>query len=135
MREERLMARSSKARRLRPAARSLRDSLRNFLTPGLWKQAQRARGPRRAGTRWATQPLVLTLLVCAWACGDCQEERFETARAFVAATLPKRRRPGRTARGFSKALARLPMPALRAVAAGVRRRLAGLFARAGLVHG
>jgi Transposase DDE domain len=128
------MARSSKARRLRPAARSLLDSLRNFLTPALWKQAHAARR-RRCSPRWATQPLVLTLLLLTWACGDSQAERFETARAFAAVCLPKRRRPGTTVRGFHKALARLPLPVLRAVAAGVRRRLAAAFARQGLVEG
>src|SRR5436853_250357 len=45
--KERLMASSSRARRLRPAARSLLDSLRNFLTPALWKQAQLARALAR----------------------------------------------------------------------------------------
>src|SRR5206468_3682710 len=83
---------------------SLLESLRNFLSPALWKQAQAAR-PRRASSRWTTQPLVLTLLVLTWSCGDSQEERFETARAFVAVSLPKRRRPGKTVRGFDKALA------------------------------
>src|SRR5438309_11735892 len=102
--KERLMAHTSKRRRLRPAARSLLDSLRNFLTPAVWKQAQAAR-PGRAAPRWATQPLILTLLVFTWACGDSQAERFETARGFVAVCLPKRRRPGRTTRGFHKALA------------------------------
>ena len=129
------MAHSSKARRLRPAARSLLDSLRNFLTPALWKQAHQARSPCRTAPRWATQPLVLTLLVLTWACGDSQEERFATARAFVAVSLPKRRRPGTTARGFAKALARLPMPVLRAVAAGLRRRLAAVLARRWWVEG
>jgi hypothetical protein len=128
------MAHSSKARRLRPAARSLLESLRNFLSPALWKQAQATR-PGRASPRWATQPLVLTLLVLTWSCGDSQEERFETARAFVAVSLPKRRRPGKTVRGFDKALARLPMPVLRAVAAGVRRCLARVLARGWLVEG
>ncbi len=128
------MAHSSKTRRLRPAARSLLESLRNFLTPALWKQAQAAR-PGRVSPRWTTQPLVLTLLVLTWSCGDSQEERFETARAFVAVCLPKRRRPGKTVRGFDKALARLPLPALRAVAAGVRRCLAQVFARCWLVEG
>lgn len=128
------MTHLSKTRRLRPAARSLLDSLRNFLTPALWKQAQAAR-PGRAACRWATQPLLLTLLVLTWVCGDSQEERFLTARAFVAASLPKRWRPGATARGFRKALARLPMPVLRAVAAGLRVRLATVFARRWLVDG
>jgi hypothetical protein len=128
------MAHTSKARRLRPAARSLLDSLRNFLTPALWKQAHGQR-PGRASPRWATQPLVLTLLVLTWACGDSQAEPFETARAFVAVCLPKRRRPGTTVRGFHKALARLPLPVLRAVAAGLRRRLAAVLARRWLVAG
>jgi hypothetical protein len=129
------MARSSKAGRLRPAARSLLDSLRDFLTPALWKQARRARAARRASPRWATQPLILTLLVLTWSCGDSQEERFATARAFVAASLPKRRRPGATARGFHQALARLPMPALRAVAAALRCCLARRLARRWTVDG
>src|SRR5262245_14373668 len=107
MQEKRLMARSAAAGRLRPTARSLVASLRHFLTPAAWKQANRARGPRRQ-PRWATQPLVLVLLALTWACGDSTPERFETAKAFVAVCLPKRRRPGRTVSGFQKALARLP---------------------------
>jgi len=129
------MAHPSKTRRLRPAARSLMDSLRNFLSPALWKQAHRARAARRAPSRWPVQPLVLTLLVLTGACGDSQEERFETARAFAAASLPKRRRPGKTRRGFDKALGRLPLAVLRAVAAGLRRCLARVFARRWLVEG
>lgn len=128
------MAHSSKTHRLRPAAHSLLDSLRNFLTPALWKQAQAAR-TRHASRRWATQPLVLTLLVFTWACGDTQEERFETARAFVVASLPKRRRPGSTIRGFDKALKRLPMAVLRAVAGSIRNTLARVFAERGQIDG
>jgi hypothetical protein len=114
-------------RRLRPAARSLPDSLREFLTPALWKQARRRRGPCRC-SRWATQPLVLVLLVMTWSCGDSQAERFETARAFCAVCLPRRRRPGQTVGGYHKALARLPLASLRAVAAGLRRSLAARLA-------
>jgi Transposase DDE domain len=109
-------------RRLRPAARSLPDSLREFLTPALWKQARSRRGACRS-SRWMTQPLILTLLVMTWSCGDSQAERFETARAFCVVYLPRRRRPGRTVDGFQKALARLPMAALRTVAAGLRQTL------------
>jgi len=128
------MARSAAAGRLRPTARSLVASLRHFLTPAAWKQANRARGPRRQ-PRWATQPLVLVLLALTWACGDSTPERFETAKAFVAVCLPKRRRPGRTVSGFQKALARLPVPVLRAVAAAVRRRLQALLAACWHVEG
>jgi hypothetical protein len=125
------MATTKTAGRLRPCARSLADSLREFLTPALWKQAQAAR--TRAGrrtkrpARWQAQPLVLVLLLLGWSCGDSQAERFETARAACAACLGKRRRPGRTVQGFEKALARLPLAVLRAVAAGLRRRLQALF--------
>jgi hypothetical protein len=134
MQEKRLMARCGSAGRLRPAARSLVDSLRYFLTPALWKQAKQARGPRRR-PRWAVQPLVLVLLVLTWSCGDSTPERFETARSFVGVCLPKRRRPGKTVQGFQKALARLPMPALRAVAVAVRRRVREALAAAWHVEG
>jgi hypothetical protein len=109
-------------KRLRPKARSFSDCLRDFLTPALWKQVRCRRGPCRP-SRWTTQPLVLVLLFLTWSCGDSQPERFETARAFCVVCLPRRRRPGRTVHGFQKALARLPMAALRAVAAGVRQTL------------
>lgn len=128
------MAGSVGAGRLRPAARSLVDSLRHFLTPALWKQARRARGPRLR-PRWAAQPLVLVLLALTWACGDSTPERFETARAFAGACLPKRRRAGKTVQGFQKALSRLPMPALRAVAAAVRRRVREVLAAGWHVDG
>src|SRR6516164_5733502 len=104
MREKRLMARLTRGSPRRAAARSLVASLRHFLTPALWKQARQARGPRRQ-SRWGLQPLALVLLGLTWACGDSGPERFETARAFVAACLPKRRRPGKTVSGFQKALA------------------------------
>jgi hypothetical protein len=110
-------------RRLRRLARSFPDCLREFLTPALWKQARRRRGAARP-SRWATQPLVLVLLLMTWALGDSQAERFEAARAFCVACLPRRRRPGRTVQGFQKALAKLPTAALRSVAAGLRRALA-----------
>jgi Transposase DDE domain len=117
------MSAPSKPRRLRPHARSFLASVRAFLTPAIWKQAHQARRDGRRSSRWATQPLVLTLLVMTWCCGDSQAERFETAKGFVAVCLPKRRRPGQTVPGFQKALARLPCRVLQAVAAGVRRRL------------
>lgn len=118
---------SAKPPRLRPHARSFLDCLRELLTPETWKQAHRARHAPKQSPRWATQPLVLTLLVMTWCGGDSQPERFETAKAFVATCLPKRRRPGQSVHGFQKALAQLPLAALRAVAAGVRRRLAVLI--------
>ena len=128
------MAGCGAAGRLRPAARSLVDSLRCFLTPALWKQVHQARGRRRR-RRWTTQPLVPVLLALTGACGDSTPERFETARAFAGVRLPKRRRPGKTVQGFQKALSRLPMPVLRAVAAAVRRRVGEALAAGWHVDG
>jgi hypothetical protein len=59
-----------------------------------------------------------------WCCGDSQPERFETAKAFCIACLPKRRRPGKSVQGFQKALARLPLCVLRVFADGIRKVLA-----------
>ncbi len=119
--------------RLRPCARSLAHCLAEFLTPAVWKQAHRARatGRRKAALRrqprWSTQPLLLVLLLMTWCTGDSQAERFETARATCTVCLGQRRRPGKTVAGFHKALARLPLAVLRALAAGVRCRLAALL--------
>jgi DDE family transposase len=108
-------------------ASSFLDSLRQFLTPAIWKQAEQARQAQRRSSRWSTQPLVLTLLAITWCCGDSQAERFETAKSFTAVCLAKRRRPGKHVQGFQQALARLPMAVLRIVAQGVRQRLLQLF--------
>jgi hypothetical protein len=116
------------------APQSLLECLGHFLTPQVWKQAQRAARRRRA-RRWQAQPLVVVLLVMTWCAGESLPERFETARAFYVASHQRRRRPGKTFTGFEKALAKLPLPVLRAVAEGVRRRLARVFAGRFLVDG
>jgi len=106
----------------------LTDGLREFLTPALYKQARQAytagrRPGVRSAARWEVQPLVLTLILVTWCTGDSQAERFQTARAACIVCLGQRRRPGKTVAGFHKALAKLPLRVLRAVAAGVRWRL------------
>jgi hypothetical protein len=70
-----------------------------------------------------------------WCCGDSTAERFETAKAVTSALLPKRKRPGKTVQGFQKALAKLPLPVLRAVGAGLRRALLRLLRDQWLVNG
>jgi len=112
------MSTARKPNTLRPHAKSFQECLREFLTPAVWKQAQQARAPRRESTRWKTQTLVLVLLTMTWCCGDSAAERFETAKAVCVALLPKRKRPGKTVQGFQKALAKLPLPVLRAVGEG-----------------
>jgi hypothetical protein len=128
------MPQARKPARLRPLATSLPDCLRQFLTPATWKQAQRYRRPD-CSQRWHTQPLVLVLVLMTWCCGDSAAEKFEAARAVCVACRGKRRRPGRTVQGFQKALAHLPMPVLRAVAAGVRQQILRLLAAAWRVSG
>jgi hypothetical protein len=118
---------NAKHAKLRPCAKSFLDSLRELLTPAIWKQAERARGSKRAQARWKTQPLILTLLVMSWCCGDSQAERFETAKGFTTLCLAKRRRPGSCVQGFQLALAKLPTRVLRVIAAGVRARLLTLL--------
>jgi len=127
--EKRLMTRSTHPSPLATAApQSFAQCLAYFLTPQVWKQAQQA-VPRRRAWRWQTQPLLFVLLGMTWCAGDSLPERFETACAFYVALHQRRRRPGKTFAGFEKALGKLPMPVLRAVATALRGRLAQVFAQ------
>jgi DDE family transposase len=123
------MARNRQGRRRQREAESLVSCLRKFLTPAVWKQAQQHAGCPKGKQRWLLQPLVLVLLTMCWVTGDSQPERFETAKAFCVVLLPKRRRPGRSLQGFHKALARVPVPVLRALATAVRTQLLRVLGR------
>src|SRR5437867_4408202 len=120
------MAQTTSAR-LRPVAKSFLESIREFLTAEVWKQGHQASPKKTRKCRWEIQPLVMVLLLMTWSCGESQAERFEAAKAFCVACRPKQRRPGNTVEGWQKALARLPMAVLRAIAAGVRKRVAALW--------
>ena len=133
--EERLMASARKRKKQRRRNRKLGDCVRQFLTPAVWKQVQTGMLRPWQASRWRIQPLVMTLILLTFACGDSQEERFECARAVVVALLPKRRRPGKTVHGFEKALVRLPMWLLRRVSTAVRRRLCEVLAHRWTTHG
>jgi len=100
--------------------------LRQFLTPQLWKQARRGLKKQRIDARWNFHHLILVLLAMTWSLGDSTPERFAMARGIVAICRPKRRRAGRTAQGFQKALG-LPMRPLAALAAALRPRLLALL--------
>src|SRR5437867_2755334 len=127
--EKRLMTRATqRSPATTRAPQSFLQCLAYFLTPQLWKQVQHA-APRRRAWRWQTQPLLLILLTLTWCAGDSLPERFETARAFYLALHQRRRRPGRTFAGFTKALGKLPVRVLRAVGTALRGRLAQVFAR------
>jgi hypothetical protein len=69
------------------------------------------------------------------ATGDSQSERFEKARGFYVACYQARRRPGKTLVGFQKALGRVPMRQLRALAAGVRQEIHARLGTRRLVDG
>jgi DDE family transposase len=99
------------------------DFVRYFLPAHVWRQAQQTPGAPSKKIRWSLQPLVLVLLGITWCAGDSQAERFETARAFCVCCQQKRKRPGTTLQGFEQALSRLPLPVLRALAAGIRRQI------------
>lgn len=115
--------------------RSLLDLLRQFLTPTVWKQARQAVPPRRRPPRWDLQPLVLIGIAMIWAAGESQDEQFATARGFYAVCYHTRKRPGKTLQGFQKALARVPLRPLRALAHGVRQQIHAHFAQRLLVDG
>jgi hypothetical protein len=132
--EERQMNQTRKPHRLRPQAKSLLDSMRDFLAPEVFKQARKAAN-RRKTPRWDLHPLLYIVLISTWCCGDNLPEKFEAAKAFYVVSCPKRKRPGTTFAGFEKALARLPMPVLRNVAAAIRGRIAVLFGERLLVRG
>jgi hypothetical protein len=117
------------------ASRSLRDAFQQFLTPQVWKQAHQAWRSSYAPPRWSLQPLVWVLLTLSWCSGQSQEERFAAARATYVSHYQHSRRPGATLAGFLTALAKLPLPVLRALAQGVRRRLAFLWVDALRVGG
>jgi Transposase DDE domain len=115
--------------------RSLMGYLRQFLTPQVCKQARQAVPRRRGLPRWDLQPLLILALAMTWAAGDSQAEKFETARGFYVATHRARKRPGATVAGFQKALARVPMRQLWAVATGVRHQIRVRFAGRLLIDG
>ena len=103
------------------------DALERFLPAEVWKRAHQAHRPRREPSRWRLTAVVWVLLGCAWCTGDSLEERFAASRAVFVACHQHDRRPGETFAGFLDALARLPMPVLRALAAGVRGQIRALF--------
>jgi Transposase DDE domain len=115
-------------------ARSMAFCLRQFLTPQVWKQARRGLKKPRKHARWGFHHLTLVLLAMTWSVGESTPEKFEMARGLVAICRPKRHRPGQTAPGFQKALCRLPMRPLVALAGALRGRLTSLLGD-DLLHG
>jgi hypothetical protein len=69
------------------------------------------------------QPLVVVLLTMTCTSGDSEWERFEAARGFYVMSYEARKRPGKTLEGFQRALSRIPMRQLWALAEGVRHEI------------
>jgi hypothetical protein len=124
--EERQMARARKRARQRRRAKSLINSMREFLTPEVFKQVRNA-SKRRKSPRWDLHPLLWILLLTTYCSGDSLPEKFEAARGFYVVSCPKRKRPGQSFAGFQKAITKLPMPILRALASGIRGRFQVIF--------
>ena len=120
------MARARKRARQRRRAKSLIGSMQEFLTPAVFKQVRNV-SKRRKCPRWDLHPLLYILLLTTYCCGDSLPEKFEAARSFYVICCPKRKRPGKSFTGFEKAIAKLPMPILRALAAGMRQRIEATF--------
>ena len=121
------MANARKRARQRRRARSLIGSMREFLTPEVFKQVRNA-SKRRKCPRWDLHPLLYILLLTTYCCGDSLPEKFEAARGFYVVCYPKRKRPGASFTGFEKAIAKLPMPILRTLAGAIRGRVGTVFA-------
>jgi hypothetical protein len=110
----------------RRRANSLIGSMRKFLTADVFKQVGKA-SKRRKSPRWKVHPLLYVLLLTTYCCGDSLPEKFEAAKGFYVVCYPNQKRPGATFSGFEKAVAKLPMPLLRALAVGIRRRIQVIF--------
>jgi hypothetical protein len=108
--------------------------MRKFLTPEVFKQVRNA-SKRRKCPRWDLHPLLYVLVLTTYCCGDSLPEKVEAAKSFYVVCCPKRKRPGASFTGFEKAIAKLPMPVLRALAAGIRGRIAVIFAEQWKVGG
>lgn len=121
------MAKARKHARHRRRAKSLIGSMREFLTPTVFKQVRNA-SKRRKHLRWDLHPLLYILLLTTYCNGDSLPEKFEAARSFYVVCCPKRKRPGVSFAGFEKAVAKLPMPVLRTLTAAIRGQIKVAFA-------
>ena len=120
------MAQAKNRGKLRPRGKSLPQAMREFLTPEVFKQVRKS-FTRRKQPKWDIHALAYILLLMTWCCGESLPEQFETARGFYVVCCAKRKRPGKTFSGFERAVSRLPMPVLRALAAAIRERIVAVF--------
>ena len=89
------------AQRRAKRSESLSGSMRQFLTPEVWKQVKHAASQHgcRTGVRWTLQPLIMIAAIMTWCAGETDADRFVLARSFyVQVHCPKRQRPGKAFR-------------------------------------
>ena len=124
-------ASAKRARRWAQRSESLSGSMRQFLTPEVWKQAKQAARQHgcRKRVRWTLQPLIMIGAIMTWCAGETDADRFVLSRAFyVQVHCPKRQRPGVAFSGFCRAMLHLPMPVWWAFCDAVRGRIFHLLA-------
>ena len=82
-------ASAKRARQQARRAESLSGSIRQFLTPEVWKQARQAAHAAgcRNDPRWSLQPLILTWAMMTWCAGQTDAERFLTAPPSTSASI------------------------------------------------
>ena len=106
-------ASAKQAQRRAKRSESLSGSMRQFLTPEVWKQVKHAASQHgcRNGVRWTLQPLIMIAAIMTWCAGETDADRFVLSRSFyVQIHCPKRQRPGKAFSGFCKAMLHLPCP-------------------------
>ena len=124
-------ASAKQAQRRAKRSESLSGSMRQFLTPEVWKQVKQAASQHgcRNGVRWTLQPLIMIAAIMTWCAGETDADRFVLSRSFyVQIHCPKRQRPGKAFSGFCKAMLHLPMPVWWAFCDAVRSRVFHLLA-------
>ena len=102
---------------------SVREALRQFLTPQVFKQGHQAWHTTPYDCSWSLKAVLWVLIHMTWGTGDSEVERFLTARLAFVAEHQHGQRPGATWEGFQQALRRLPIPVFRALAAGLRQQV------------
>ena len=91
-------ASAKQAQRRAKRSESLSGSMRQFLTPEVWKQVKQAASQHgcRNGVRWTLQPLIMIAAIMTWCAGETDADRFVLSRSFyVQIHCPKRQRPGK----------------------------------------
>ncbi len=71
-------ASAKQAQRRAKRSESLSGSMRQFITPQVWKhvkQAARRHGCRK-GVRWTVQPLIMVAVMTSWCAGETDADRF-----------------------------------------------------------